>query len=139
MTINWLRFFLPFLIAPSVVPYVKIFLVLFLHFNLSNTPLQNLNCFILLERHYIETISFITSCFIVHENRLNLRVVFPLTGYCSQITVCGWRHLSYFVVHTPIIWTIFLFHNKVFSLLFSPIIYLIIITIVRTNLLHTKS
>ena len=123
MTINRLRFFLPFINAPSVVPYVKIFRVSLLHFNLSNAPIKKLNCFILLERYYIETISFVTSCSIIHENRLNLLVAFPLTGYCSQIIVYGWRHLPYFVFYTPIIRTKFLSHYEFLSLLFPPIIY----------------
>ena len=58
LTINRLKFFLPFLIARSLVPYVTIFIVFLLHFNLSNAPKQNLSRFILLERHYLETISF---------------------------------------------------------------------------------
>ena len=71
---------LPFLKAHSIVSYVKTFLVLLLHSALSNATMQNCNCFILLERHYLETISFVIKYFVVHEKRLNLCVVFPLRG-----------------------------------------------------------
>ena len=51
----------------------------------------------------------------------------PLSrGYCSLITVCGWRHLSHFVDHAAIVRTRFLFLYKLLSLFFSPIIYPII-------------
>ena len=109
LTIN-LRFFLPFLIAHSIVPYFKTLLVFLLHSNLSNATIQILNCFILLERHNLETISFVTSCFIVHEERLNLRVVLPSRGYCFSDYSLLLLILPNFAVHAATIRTRSLFH-----------------------------
>ena len=82
-----------------------------------------LYCYILLERHYFETISFVTSCFVVHEERLYLRVVFPLGEYCFS-DYCLWLAiLPYFAVHAATTRMRSLFHNNLLFLLLSPIIY----------------
>ena len=105
-----------------MVSYIT-FLVFLLYSTLSNAPIQNLNCFILLERHYHERISFVTSCFIDHEGGSTDVLFFLQEDTVPQITVCCWRHIPYFVVHAAIIRKRFAFHNKLLSLFFSPIIY----------------
>ena len=59
----------------------------------------------MLERHYLETFSFVTNCFIVHEERLNLRVAFPLRGYCFSDYSLWLAILPYFAVHAATIRT----------------------------------
>ena len=48
-------------IGQKQIPFVIILIFFLLHFNLSNTPIQNLNCFKLLGRYYNEAISFFTT------------------------------------------------------------------------------
>ena len=120
------------IIGQKQIPYVIILIVFLLHFNLSDTPIKNINCFILLGRHYIQVISFFTTASWFVKTPSTMRCFSLKRTWPSVYNLCGWPSGPFARSHTlTLSEQDFPFHYKLLSLSFAPIIYPIEVCVLR--------